>query len=248
MKKAILMLTMLITGASLSGCIVNFNGNGYNYDGADKYHVFDGTIQGSFTKLDIGWVSGDVTVVRGDSFSVTEIIGGNDAPEYRMRYCFDGKTLKIKYAASGIQLASGMRKSLKIVVPFELDKIKVDSVSADVTVEGIAADDVDINTVSGAAVLSDVAVHNIDMDTVSGNVSIKPGNEASEIDISTVSGSVVATFDESASFTAKFNSVSGRFTSEIPTIVDGKYYIAGDGRATEIDCDTVSGSFAVKKG
>ena len=59
------MLTMLLTGASLSGCIMNFRGSGYNYNGADKYRVFDGAVQGDFTKLDIGWISGDVTVVRG---------------------------------------------------------------------------------------------------------------------------------------------------------------------------------------
>ena len=98
------MLTMLLTGASLSGCIMNFRGSGYNYNGADKYRVFDGAVQGDFTKLDIGWISGDVTVVRGDSFGITEIIDGNDAPEYRMHYRFDGKTLKIRYAASGTKL------------------------------------------------------------------------------------------------------------------------------------------------
>ena len=91
---------MLLTGASLSGCILNFRGSGYNYNGADKYRVFDGAVQDDFTKLDIGWISGDVTVVRGDSFGITEIIDGNDAPEYRMHYRFDGKTLKIRYAAS----------------------------------------------------------------------------------------------------------------------------------------------------
>ena len=55
------MLTMLLTGASLSGCIMNFRGSGYNYNGADKYRVFDGAVQDDFTKLDIGWISGDVT-------------------------------------------------------------------------------------------------------------------------------------------------------------------------------------------
>ena len=158
---------MLLTGASLSGCIMNFRGSGYNYNGADKYRVFDGTVQDDFTKLDIGWISGDVTVVRGDSFGITEIIDGNDAPEYRMHYRFDGKTLKIRYAASGTKLISGMKKSLKIVVPYNLDKINIDSVSAQVAVEGITADDVDIRTVSGAAVLSDVNAHSIDIDTVS---------------------------------------------------------------------------------
>lgn len=248
MKKTILMLTMLLTGASLSGCIMNFRGSGYNYNGADKYRVFDGTVQDDFTKLDIGWISGDVTVVRGDSFGITEIIDGNDAPEYRMHYRFDGKTLKIRYAASGTKLISGMKKSLKIVVPYDLDKIKIDSVSAQVAVEGITADDVDIETVSGAAVLSDVNVHSIDIDTVSGNVSVKPGTGTREIDANTVSGSVVAVLNENSSFTAKFNSVSGRFSSEIPTAVNGKYYIAGDGSAIEIDCNTVSGSFVIKRG
>ena len=141
-----------------------------------------------------------------------------------------------------------MKKSLKIVVPYDLDKIDIDSVSAQVAVEGITADDVDIKTVSGAADLSDVTAHSIDIDTVSGNVSVKPGTGTGEIDANTVSGSVVAVLNENSSFTAKFNSVSGRFSSEIPTAVNGKYYIAGDGSTIEIDCNTVSGSFAIKRG
>ena len=141
-----------------------------------------------------------------------------------------------------------MKKSLKIVVPYDLDKIKIDSVSAQVAVEGITADDVDIRTVSGAVVLSDVNAHSIDIDTVSGNVSVKPGTGTREIDANTVSGSVVAVLNENSSFTAKFNSVSGRFSSEIPTAVNGNYYIAGDGSAIEIDCNTVSGSFVIKRG
>ena len=71
---------MLLTGASLSGCIMNFRGSGYNYNGADKYRVFDGAVQDDFTKLDIGWISGDVTVVRGDSFGITEIIEETTLP------------------------------------------------------------------------------------------------------------------------------------------------------------------------
>ena len=96
--------------------------------------------------------------------------------------------------------------------------------------------------------MSDVNAHSIDIDTVSGNVSAKPGTGTREIDANTVSGSVVAVLNENSSFTAKFNSVSGRFSSEIPTAVNGKYYIAGDGSAIEIDCNTVSGSFVIKRG
>ena len=133
-------------------------------------------------------------------------------------------------------------------MPYELDEIEADSVSADVNVEGMTADDVEINTVSGAAVLTDVTARSIDIDTVSGNISVSPVGGAKEIEFDTVSGSAVAVLHENASFTAKFSSVSGRFTSEIPTVVEGKYYIAGDGRAVKIDCNTVSGSFVIKKG
>ena len=75
---------MLLTGASLSGCIMNFRGSGYNYNGADKYRVFDGAVQDDFTKLDIGWISGDVTVGQTLQLTIGER-GQSSIPSCRIR-------------------------------------------------------------------------------------------------------------------------------------------------------------------
>lgn len=66
-----------------------------------------------------------------------------------------------------------------------------------------------------------------------------------KIDMSTVSGAVTLILPEDTSMTLRFNTVSGKLSSELPGETDGKNSVFGDG-ACECSVDTTSGDLRIQ--
>ena len=128
------------------------------------------------------------------------------------------------------------------------DVVKLDTVSGrvEVTLQG-QTDTLSASSVSGAIALSANAVQDFDVGTTSGKVSLSFGNTPKTGKITTVSGAITLTVPADAEFTLKYNTVSGKFESSLPSTSDDKRYVFGTGSDGAYKVSTTSGSLRVSE-
>lgn len=248
-------------------------GGRYIYDSANSYEMLDRSGFGSgeqsvtasepltdITEIEIHWLTGDVYLVESDTDGVTfqeDYTGSNE--DYRMRYKVSNGKLTIQPCKSKLFGSIDLpRKALTVFLPdtLTLDKITVETVSADVELMGGSVDTLSINTMSGNITGPGLSAKEYELGTVSGDISLSalPAG-SSAIDCETVSGEVriscTAHPDE-----IDFNSVSGnlrltlpkgscRYTLDFSTVSgdrDTDRFISGGDETCDITAETVSGN------
>ena len=248
-------------------------GGRYIYDNANKYETLDRSGFGSaedpvaaselltgIDEIEIHWLTGDVYLVESDTDGVTfqeDYTGSNE--DYRMRYKVSNGKLTIQPCKSKLFDSIDLpRKALTVFLPdtLTLDKITVETVSADVELMGGSVDTLSINTTSGNITGPGLSAKEYELGTVSGDISLTalPAG-SSAIDCKTVSGEVriscTAHPDE-----IDFNSVSGnlrltlpkgscRYTLDFSTVSgdrDTDRFISGGDETCDITAETVSGN------
>ncbi len=248
-------------------------GGRYIYDSANSYEMLDRSGFGSgeqsvtasepltdITEIEIHWLTGDVYLVESDTDGVTfqeDYTGSNE--DYRMRYKVSNGKLTIQPCKSKLFGSIDLpRKALTVFLPdtLTLDKITVETVSADVELMGGSVDTLSINTTSGNITGPGLLAKEYELGTVSGDISLTalPAG-SSAIDCETVSGEVriscTAHPDE-----IDFNSVSGnlrltlpkgscRYTLDFSTVSgdrDTDRFISGGDETCDITAETVSGN------
>ena len=248
-------------------------GGRYIYDSANKYETLDRSGFGSaedpvaaselltgIDEIEIHWLTGDVYLVESDTDGVTfqeDYTGSNE--DYRMRYKVSNGKLTIQPCKSKLFDSIDLpRKALTVFLPdtLTLDKITVETVSADVELMGGSVDTLSINTTSGNITGPGLSAKGYELGTVSGDISLTalPAG-SSAIDCETVSGEVriscTAHPDE-----IDFNSVSGnlrltlpkgscRYTLDFSTVSgdrDTDRFISGGDEPCDIPAETVSGN------
>lgn len=248
-------------------------GGRYIYDSANSYEMLDRSGFGSgeqsvtasepltdITEIEIHWLTGDVYLVESDTDGVTfqeDYTGSNE--DYRMRYKVSNGKLTIQPCKSKLFGSIDLpRKALTVFLPdtLTLDKITVETVSADVELMGGSVDTLSINTMSGNITGPGLSAKEYELGTVSGDISLTalPAG-SSAIDCETVSGEVriscTAHPDE-----IDFNSVSGnlrltlpkgscRYTLDFSTVSgdrDTDRFISGGDETCDITAETVSGN------
>ena len=248
-------------------------GGRYIYDSANKYETLDRSGFGSaedsvaaselltgIDEIEIHWLTGDVYLVESDTDGVTfqeDYTGSNE--DYRMRYKVSNGKLTIQPCKSKLFDSIDLpRKALTVFLPdtLTLDKITVETVSADVELMGGSVDTLSINTTSGNITGPGLSAKEYELGTVSGDISLTalPAG-SSAIDCETVSGEVriscTAHPDE-----IDFNSVSGnlrltlpkgscRYTLDFSTVSgdrDTERFISGGDETCDITAETVSGN------
>lgn len=156
------------------------------------------------------------------------------------------------------------RKALTVFLPdtLTLDKITVETVSADVELMGGSVDTLSINTTSGNITGPGLSAKEYELGTVSGDISLTAlPADGSDIDCETVSGeariSCTAAPDE-----VSFNSVSGdlrltlpegscRYTLDLSTVSgdrDTDGFLSSGDRLCDITAETVSGDVELRTG
>ncbi len=258
MKKRYFLLplfTIFLVAALFAGCdrFGNFKGTYGSYSNASRYSAGGGTAA-SVSSIDVEWVNGQVNLeyTDGNTFSFKEEtdydLESNEA--VKMRWYLDGTTLKIKYAKSGAKVVDNLRKTLTVTVPESavLQELDVETVSANIDCD-LNARKADFETVSGKINFSNAAVTNtLKFDTVSGDVNYVANTLPASLNAETVSGDLRFTFPESASFSVKFESVSGDLNADgaFNGTQNGKYFTVNGG-LTKIDAETVSGDLTIEK-
>lgn len=248
-------------------------GERYIYDNANSYEMLDRSGFGSgeqsvtasepltdITEIEIHWLTGDVYLVESDEDGVNfqeDYTGNNE--DYRMRYRVSDGKLTIQPCKSKLFGSIDLpRKALTVFLPdtLTLDKITVETVSADVELMGGSVDTLSINTTSGNITGPGLSAKEYELGTVSGDISLTalPAG-SSAIDCETVSGEVriscTAHPDE-----IDFNSGSGnlrltlpkgscRYTLDFSTVSgdrDTDRFISGGDETCDITAETVSGN------
>ncbi len=248
-------------------------GERYVYESAGSYETLDRTGFGSgepsaaaselltdITEIEIHWLTGDVYLAESDADGVSfqeDYTGDNE--DYRMRYKVSNGKLTIQPCKSKLFGSIDLpRKALTVFLPdtLTLDKITVETVSADVELMGGSVDTLSINTTSGNITGPGLSAKEYELGTVSGDISLTalPAG-SSAIDCETVSGEVriscTAHPDE-----IDFNSVSGnlcltlpkgscRYTLDFSTVSgdrDTDRFISGGDETCDITAETVSGN------
>lgn len=248
-------------------------GERYVYESAGSYETLSRTGFGSgeqsvaasellkdIHEIEIHWLTGDVYLVESDEDGVNlqeDYTGDNE--DYCMRYRVSSGKLIIQPCKSTLFSSEDLpRKALTVFLPdtLTLDKITVETVSADVELMGGSVDTLSINTMSGNITGPGLSAKEYELGTVSGDISLSalPAG-SSAIDCETVSGEVriscTAHPDE-----IDFNSVSGnlrltlpkgscRYTLDFSTVSgdrDTDRFISGGDETCDITAETVSGN------
>ena len=220
-------------------------------------------------KLKIEWAAGNIVLVpvEGNEISVTEELLGGDKTMVLKK---DGSTLYVQYCEGAVGLSfgsNGLKKNLYVTVPqdWECKELEIDAASATVQGEYLTIQELASSTASGSHTFTNCNVEKLTMETVSGDldftgsldklnfngVSAKADlvltNSPKSIEMETVSGDLNLTLPESCGFTLKKDTVSGRFSSELPTTEEKGKLVYGDGHC-DIEVEGVSASIHIRKG
>ena len=221
----------------LSGCHVV--PNTYNYNDADKYVAYTASTQitNQITDLEINYVSGSVTVEKGEQFKIEE--SQHDYPCYYWNNT-ETKKFTVQFVQNGLDLDNKTftNKHLTITVPENLKTFSLNLISARFEVNEFK-----INTVSGTGRAILGSNKKTDINTVSGNVNLKVIStlEEENINIESVSGDIILVLDERRGFNLRFDSISGEPTNEFgePTNPDLSKF--------SINMDSISGDLSIYK-
>lgn len=266
-----LLLTAVVMALSFAGGVIHTVGSAlpggeYSYSSEANYDMLprgsigaDGELAAKMfediTSVEIHWLSGDVYVhgsLDGQTWIQEDYSGDND--DYRLRYTVEGTKLIIQPCKSGAWDLP--RKALTVSVP-NIDRLKVETVSAGVEVLDVTANDAEFSTVSGDILGSGLVSQELKLETVSG--SIRPSKlAANEAKCDTVSGGVSLSF-RIAPQTLKLGSTSGDMKIVLPKTcyyvmehfetvsgdLDTENYAPGTADRVDITVETVSGNLRI---
>lgn len=223
----------------------------YNYDDAESYDIGSGEVDADkIDKIQIAWMSGSVTVeyYDGDTIKFTE--PEQPSPNYELRHRTSKNELQIQFCKSDVNYEPHSNKDLCVQLPqgFPLDRLKIQSASATVTLNDVDSKELAIETVSGK-ITARGSFEVIDIDSLSAEADIKTSAVPKSIDVNTMSGSTRVTVpSEIAGFTLNFNSMSGNYElNNFDLSSFGKDSSTWGNGKTKIDYNSMSGNLTLTR-
>lgn len=202
---------------------INISVGGTSYSDADKYIAGGASIENTgISEIEVNWVDGAVTITPHDENTIqfSETSSNNLDEEDKLHYYVKEGCLKIQYKGSGKNLFSWKSndKKLELKLPRKLAEslreLEVDTVSSEISITGITADEIKLDSTSGDTILSDIQAGELEVDTISGEITGTNVITQQKMDIGTTSGnaSVAGSFQE-----VEFDSVSGELKLDTVT-------------------------------
>lgn len=175
----------------------DFKISGYKYPNSDKYKSGNTELNGeSVQNLEVDWIAGNVDTITHDGPTIVVAESGSGALEekYRLHYYLDNGVLRIKFVKSGLgkinkRVLEKSEKRLLIKLPKDknLDKLKVNTVSADSNLESFNPKNIIFNSVSGDLISNLTSpMESFVVNTVSGDININ--GEVEKVEFDSVSG------------------------------------------------------------
>ena len=235
------------------------NGNTNEVVVSDKATVNAASVR----KIKINWVAGSVNlrVGTGSDIVFSESSYRTLTDRQKMRYTIsDSGVLEIRFCENLDNIfnwfsvdANMPAKTLTMEVPAslmaQLEKLEVDSVSANVDISGVYGANTDLSSVSGEIRCADVATQDLELSTTSGSV-VCENCTSDKLEIDNVSGSIRA---EGEFTRVRADTVSGEIRlalanmseSIVTNSVSGDVKLAlPEGAGFTAKLDTVSGSIS----
>lgn len=174
-------------------------GSSFSYMNANKYDAGPGQVDAdNINALEINWLDGEVAVqtYEGDSVRFTETADKSLKKEEQLRYYNDRGTLKIQYKKAGRTFFSfggrSLNKKLVVEIPEslaeKLRELSVDTVSGDVKISGVHAEDIELDSTSGDLILMQCSAVDCSADSTSGIFEADDFVVENELEVSTTSG------------------------------------------------------------
>ena len=204
----------------------------------------------SVTRLDIGWIAGDVEISAydGDEIRVAESASGALAENEKLRWKLEDGVLHLRYCAPG--LCNMQAKSLTVLIPESLclEGLEVDVTAAELTLDALTVSgEVNFDSVSGGIRARKLACQRLSVSTVSGAGEIEGCME--RLRYSSTSGGMradglpegceVETDTVSGNMELRFTGCPGDIEAD-STSGSVSVYLPGD-VGFELDYDSVSG-------
>ena len=268
----VVVLVNSINGDKIFG-LNNIGFFGYSYDNSGEYLVADDIISVRDIKnIDIDWISGKVKVEEysGNTIEFYEEESSSLDEDEKMRYLVEDGSLKIKFKKSKKFISSFLNKNKTIIIKIPssvsggLNSFVLNTVSSNVEVNNLVANNVSIEVVSGDIDINNVKSELLYVETISGSVNISGAidfiesegvsgkitmdleNCPKEIKSETISGSINIYIPENDGFTAKYESVSGKFTSDFNVTMTKNKAVYKNGKSN-FDFESVSARININK-
>lgn len=224
------------------------------YTNYKDYIVGGASYDTDVRKIDIDWISGNVSIYAydGETVNVYEESEIELKETEKLRCRLNGGKLDIKYVGPNTKLPrTGLRKRLYVEIPkaiaADFTEIKVDAISANVDIKELGASMLDVQTTSGEITLETCDFPICEIDSVSGSTEILSCKVAG-LSVETASGKVLVENSEVTDFSVETVSGEVDFTSTImPTAVraesiSGKITVTlPENGGFTLDYDSVSG-------
>lgn len=251
-----LLLGIMIFKENPNAPIIFGEEQGYKYNNENEYTVGASDLSAEvFTSINVDWINGRVNVIayNGDTVKIEETSTDNIEEKYELRWRVKENTLYIKPCKSSREwnLVNNIpAKELYVYIPEDLaiamNRVQIDTASAEISVTGISATEIDTTSASGNTWLEKCNAADMDVESVSGYVNLTESS-AEKIDAETVSGNVeiMGTVKDlsadSVSGTVLLCTSEAPQTADISTISGSIKFQLPDNEGFYIDFDSVSG-------
>ena len=169
---------------------------GSSSPGTESQQPSQGAVEldGTFVRLDLDIILGDVSIRTGSDWGLTLESSGQDrhGEDYLLHYSLEHDTLSIWSTPEQLNTdgSSEITARVEITVPegWTLERVSLDTVSGDVTLTEVTADEVSVDTTSGDVTAQRLTAGSIRLETVSGDVNLGCPTAPSEVSLDSVSG------------------------------------------------------------
>ncbi len=212
----IMPLTMCLTGCSF---VSLFNTFSYQYDNASEYKPGDREIDEKVTKINIDYISGDVTINTHDSdkVSVKETANIDLRDPQKVHTWVNDGTLYVRFCQSIKRINfTNIHKKLELTLPSarDLEDVTVEVSSGNLNCSGITSGSFTSHLSSGNLTCKDITAggfdaklssgnanvdgsgKNIKIKASSGNINIKQSGDCSSMTIDSSSGNITTEADK----------------------------------------------------
>lgn len=184
-------------------------------------------------EIEVDWANGPITLNfhSGDLIQITETAKKEISEDEKLYLEVSGGKLSVKWNSSRLQLGVSREdaKQLELLIPekfFEtLESVQINSVSGDIGIDGLTAEETNFESVSGELHLSNITAERLTAETVSGDIFCRTVTAAEEISVTSNSGNIELT--GMASSRTELDNTSGE--------------TAAEGTANTLECVSVSG-------
>ena len=213
-----------------------------------RYKLSDGALyvkyrNSSTKKVDVGLEKSLVIKVPASVNGLTKIVASTESSSikvkgnYKNAVCSPLSEINLTSTSGAVSLGG-----------FNATKLNIKSVSGNVTIKTCQISAINIETTSGGVYTQDVLGSNLIIKTVSGASKLKFNKPISEISVKSTSGSVELILPQKiVGYEVKFNTKSGKYTSEFEEKSDDNKKTFGSGISSSMQIETVSGNLAIKK-